>query len=262
MKIWDLIVDKIPLPGALNMAVDEFLFRSLGHEPRTFLRFYQWAKPTASLGYSQAVEKALDLDNCRQHGIDVVRRITGGKLVLHYREITYSVASSDTEAFSSTLAESYRVISNAIISGLGKMGLAAKLAGPPPESYGKGTLPCFSYPARDEIEIDGRKIVGSAQKRVGGRFLQHGSIPLYSDEELLRKISLAGDAEAEIRMISLSEALGRPIEFDWAVERLMEGFAAFFNVRLGPKTFAPDEDVAICELRKERYEDVGWTLRK
>jgi len=246
----------------MNMAVDEFLFRSLRGEPRTLLRFYQWARPTVSLGYSQGVEKVLDIDYCRQHGIDVVRRITGGKLVLHHREITYSVASSDTAIFSSTLAESYRLISNALICGLEKMGLAAKLAGPPPASYGKGNMPCFSYPARDEIEIDGRKIVGSAQKRVVGRFLQHGSIPLYSDEELLKKISLGGDAEAEIRMTSLSEALGRSVDFDWAVDRLVEGFEASFNVRFRTKVFPPEDIVAVLELQKARYENEAWTLGK
>jgi len=262
MKEWPLIVDTTPLPGSLNMAVDEFLFRSLGNRPRTYLRFYRWAKPTASLGYSQDVEKALDLDYCRRQGIDVVRRITGGKLVLHHREITYSVASSDVEVFSSTLAESYRLISSALICGLGNMGLKAKLAGPPPASYGKGNLPCFSYPARDEIEINGRKIVGSAQKRVGFRFLQHGSIPLQSDEELLKKISLGGDAGAEVRMTSLSEALGRLVEFDWAVDRLMEGIRASLNVRFRTKVFPPEDIAAVLEIQKARYENAAWTLGK
>ncbi len=262
MKEWRLIIDKTPLPGALNMAVDEFLFRSLRDEPRTFLRFYQWAKPTASLGYSQAVEKVLDLDYCRRNGIDVVRRITGGKLVLHHREITYSVVSSDTEVFSSTVAESYRLISNALLCGLEKMGLQAKLAGPPPASYGRGNMPCFSYPARDEIEIDGRKIVGSAQKRVGRRFLQHGSIPLETNEQILKRISRADGANSEIGIASLSEALGRPVDFEWAVDRLREGIAAYFQVRLRTKVFAPEEVAAILELQKIRYENEAWTLGK
>jgi lipoate-protein ligase A len=259
---WDLIVDENPLPGALNMAVDEFLFRSLGDKPRTFLRFYQWSKPTASLGYSQTVEKVLDLDSCHRNGVDVVRRITGGKLVLHHREITYSIASSDTEVFSSTLSESYRLISNALICGLGKMGLKAKLAGPPPASYRTGNLPCFSYPARDEIEVDGRKIVGSAQKRVGGHFLQHGSIPLQSGEDILKSISLGAEAKADLRMTSLSEVLGRSVDFEWAVDRLTEGISAYFNVRLRTKVFAPEEVAAITELRKARYDREAWTLGK
>jgi lipoyl(octanoyl) transferase len=95
MKTWSLIVEPKPLPGSRNMAVDEHLFRLAMAEPRTFLRFYQWQRPTASLGYSQDPDKVVDLDFCRRNGVDVVRRMTGGKLVLHHREVTYAVASSD-----------------------------------------------------------------------------------------------------------------------------------------------------------------------
>jgi lipoate-protein ligase A len=262
MKEWSLIVESVPLRGSLNMAIDEYLFRSLGQTPQTYVRFYQWEKPTASLGYSQDAEKAVNLDFCEKNGIDVVRRITGGKLVLHWREITYSFASSDRQAFGATLAESYRLISNAIIQGLEKMGLKARRAGPPPSSYKKGNMPCFSYPARDEIEIDGMKIVGSAQKRVGTRFLQHGSIPLHADEDLLKHVTLLQEADSQIRMTSLSEALGRPVTFEWAEERLAAGIAEFFGISFKPKLFQPDENAVIFKIQKEKYENEEWIWGK
>lgn len=260
MKSWDLLIDPEPRRGAANMAVDEYLFRGLTKEPRTIVRFYSWARPTASLGYSQSPDKILDLDCCRRKGIDVVRRMTGGKLVLHWREITYSIASSDTETFSPTLAESYRMISAALIRGLEKMGLRARLAGPPPSSYLKGNMPCFAYPARDEIEIDGRKIIGSAQKRVAGRFLQHGSIPLQDDEGLLRHISLARDEDSELRRISVSEALGREVDREWAVGSLVKGMAEHFGVRLVPLTLGAAAEDAVRRIQERRYEDEAWTL--
>jgi len=260
MKSWDLLIDPEPRRGAANMAVDEYLFHDLGEEPRTIARFYSWARPTASLGYSQTADEILDLDCCRRKGIDVVRRMTGGKLVLHWREITYSIASSDTETFSPTLAESYRMISVALIRGLEKMGLRARLAGPPPASYRKGNMPCFAYPARDEIEINGRKIVGSAQKRMAGRFLQHGSIPLQDDEGLLRDISLARDEDSELRRISVSEALGREIDREWAVACLVQGMAEHFGVQFVPLNLGAEAEDAIREIQERRYEDDGWTL--
>jgi lipoate-protein ligase A len=260
MKSWDLVIDPEPRCGAANMAVDEYLFRSLGKEPRTIVRFYSWAHPTASLGYSQSADKTLDLEFCRNNGIDVVRRITGGKLVLHWREITYSIVSSDTETFSPTLAESYRLISAALIRGLKKMGLRARLAGPPPSSYLKGNMPCFAYPARDEIEIGGRKIVGSAQKRVAGRFLQHGSIPLQDDEGLLRRISLARDEDSGLHKVSVSEALGREVAREWAVGCLAMGMAEHFGVRLVPLTLGAEAEDAIRQIQARRYEDEAWTL--
>jgi lipoate-protein ligase A len=262
MREWNLIVEKSPLPGPLNMAVDEFLFFSLGPEPQTHVRFYQWERPTVSLGYSQVAEKVIDLDSCRRQGIDVVRRTTGGKLVLHHQEVTYSICSSDVEVFSSTLTESYRLISCALISGLKEMGLSARLAGPAPSFYGQGNLPCFSYPARDEIEINGKKIIGSAQKRVGPKFLQHGSILLENEEELLRQVLAPSEKIGQLKMVSLSEALGRTVSFDWAVERLIRGIASFFRITFKPKILTPEELEVIEDIQRTKYGTEEWTLGK
>jgi lipoate-protein ligase A len=260
MKEWMLIVEPEPLKGSRNMAVDEYLFRQLKSRPRTFLRFYQWQRPTASLGYSQKTEKVIDLEFCRRNGIDVVRRITGGKLVLHHQEITYSVSSSDASAFTSTLGGSYRLISQALVKGLENMGLQATLAEKTPAFYARGTLPCFSHPARDEIEVDGKKIAGSAQKRTGPIFLQHGSIPLAHDETLLKSVSLLKNEPADIRMTSLSEALGRAVDFRWAVERLIKGFREFFGVRFEEMELNPPDWKKIQEIQVCKYENKEWTL--
>lgn len=260
MEPWYLFIDLLPHPGAFNMAVDEYLFRRLEETSQTTVRFYHWERPTVSLGYSQRVEDVLDLEYCRHQGIDVVRRITGGKLVLHSREITYSIVSSDTKVFSATLAESYRRISSALILGLEKMALRARLAGPPPSSYSRGNMPCFAYPARDEIEIEGRKIVGSAQKRVGERFLQHGSIPLQGDEGLLDRVSLSRESGSGGKMISISEALGKEADVEWVVERLVDGLAEYFKIRFEPLVFGPSDDAAVQRIQERRYANEAWTM--
>jgi lipoate-protein ligase A len=259
MKDWFLLVDEVPHKGSLNMAVDEHLLNSLMNRPRTFLRFYQWQRPTASLGCSQKAENVLDLEFCRANGIDVVRRMTGGKMVLHHQEITYSIASSDQELFTTTLGGSYKRISQALVRGLEKMGLKAALADKAPPFYARGTMPCFSLPAQDEIEIGGLKIVGSAQKRTGGRFLQHGSIPLAYDEELLRSVSLY-KGEGGIRMTSLGRELGRDVDFAWAVEKLLAGFEAFFGVALRPLELAPSDWEAVRALEARKYAHSAWTF--
>jgi len=123
------------------MAVDDFLFRSLSSEPETYFRFYRWERPTVSLGYSQDIRKVVDVEYCRKQRIDIVRRMTGGKLVLHHKEVTYSLCSSDRETFTSTLADSYRLVSQALIRGFEKMGLKSYLADAPPNSYVRGNLP-------------------------------------------------------------------------------------------------------------------------
>jgi lipoate-protein ligase A len=258
-KEWKLILDKKPLAGSLNMAVDDFLFRSLSSEPQTFLRFYRWKRLTVSLGYSQDIRKAVDVEYCQKHGIGIVRRMTGGKLVLHHREVTYSLCSSDKETFTSTLADSYRLISQGLMRGLEKIGLKSYLADSPPSSYVRGNLPCFSYPARNEIEVEGRKIVGSAQKRAGSKFIQHGSIPLEEDEGFLAPVSFLKKEDNKGRMISVSEALGKKVSFDWAVERLISGISEFFKTNFKTKVFDAEEKKAILKIQQERYASKDWT---
>jgi len=259
VREWKLIVDKKPLSGSLNMAVDDFLFRSLSSEPQTNLRFYRWERPTVSLGYSQDIRKVVNVEYCQKQGIDIVRRMTGGKLVLHHKEVTYSLCSSDKETFTSTLVDSYRLISQALLRGFEKMGLDSYLADAPPNSYVRGNLPCFSYPARDEIEVDGKKIVGSAQKRAGSKFIQHGSIPLEEDEGFLAPVSFLKKEDSKGRMISLSQALGKKVSFDWAVERLATGISEFFKIYFRSKVFDAEEKETILKIQKERYANKDWT---
>lgn len=262
MTHWRLIVESDPLPGSWNMAVDEHLYSLAGSSPRTFLRFYRWERPTASLGYSQDASRVVDVEFCRAHGIDIVRRMTGGKLVLHDREVTYSIASADTQVFTDTLRESYRMISRALLKGLALMGISARLAETSPPAYIRGTMPCFAFPARDEIEIDGRKIIGSAQKRTGALFLQHGSIPLDKDEALLAAVSRPGETSESLGMTSISEALGRPVDFEAAVGPLVQGFADQFGIEFERFTLSPADKEAVGRLHESKYASDAWTFRK
>jgi lipoate-protein ligase A len=242
------------------MAADEFLFTGLGESPATVLRFYAWTRPTASLGCSQDAARAVDGDFCLRNGVDIVRRITGGKMVLHDREVTYSLTSSDAELFGGTVRESYGRISAALALGLQKLGLRAAPAGDPPGEYARSPLPCFSHPGRDELQVDGKKILGSAQKRLGSKFLQHGSLPLQHDAGLLRSVARMS-AEDELRMTSLDELLGRPVSWQEAAARLAEGFAERFDVDLEATSFSAGERESIGRLQARKYGSESWTFQ-
>ncbi|MBM3297229.1 MAG: lipoate--protein ligase family protein [Candidatus Aminicenantes bacterium] len=259
-KTWRLCFDCRPRKGSWNMAADEILFSSLPETPATILRFYAWERPTASLGCSQDASRAVDADFCRKNGVDIVRRVTGGKMVLHHREATYSIASSDSGLFGTTVVASYRLISEALALGLGKLGLSAEPAETPPEEYARGALPCFSHPGRDELQAAGKKILGSAQKRLGGKFLQHGSLPLEHDAALLRSAARLSGSAADFRMTSLREILGRPVPWEEAARRLGEGFSEFFGTELEERGFSPAEEEAIRRLQDLKYKDEGWTF--
>src|SRR4051812_39287116 len=189
MNRWDLIIDG-PLDGISNMAIDAALLDEVGKSdsPKTIVRFYQWRRPTISLGRNQLIESAVDQEYCTQHGIDVVHRPTGGRAVLHDDELTYAVVSNDATCFGDNIYANYKRVSEALCEGYCRLGVAAVLA---PETRKapierNGTdLPCFISPSRYELTVGGRKVVGSAQRRVRQSFLQHGSMPITCDRETL-----------------------------------------------------------------------------
>lgn len=182
MKGWRLILSP-PLDGAVNMAIDESLFMQRCAAPT--LRFYSWSRPTLSLGYFQKVSEEL-IERCRERGVDIVRRPTGGRAVLHHNEITYSVTSSYKDFPSpSTLAGIYKALAHWQISSLDALGITAALGEREPK--GKEYIykdSCFLSATPYEINVGGKKICGSAQKRSGSSFLQHGSLLLDMDRDL------------------------------------------------------------------------------
>jgi len=262
MSGWYVLFEAQPGRGSYNMAVDEYLFRLAQQKKATFLRLYTWDKPTASLGAGQDVNRALNLEECEKRGVEVVRRMTGGKMVLHHLEVTYSVASSETEIFTSTLEGSYRLISEALVRGLEMMGLKAQLAENTSATYARSHLPCFAYPARNEVEIEGKKIIGSAQKRVGSCFIQHGSIPLVKELELLAAISPALDASRQEKITSLSDELDRQISYEEGADFIIKGFKDYFNFQARELCLGSEELAIIQQIETRKYANPEWTRNR
>ena len=182
--IWRLLVTEA-CDGATNMAIDEALWRGrqAGASPPT-LRFYGWAPPTVSLGYGQRLDRHVDVEACRRLGVGVVRRPTGGSAIYHdgpERELTYSVsATADDLGVSADLLDTYRWIARALVRGLRALGAAAEMV-PTGRGLGRDPAFCFARTGAYEIEVAGKKLVGSAQRRQGTSFLQHGAILLAVD---------------------------------------------------------------------------------
>ena len=172
--MWELIIDGA-IDGISNMAIDAALLEEVegSSDQRTIVRFYGWRRPTLSLGRNQDVRKAVDVEYCRQNGIDIVHRPTGGRAVLHDDELTYAVISNDASYFGNTIYGNYKRVSEALCLGYKCLGLPAVLA---PDTRKAKALtngsdpPCFLSTSRYELMIEGRKIVGSAQRRVRSTF--------------------------------------------------------------------------------------------
>src|SRR5438309_150849 len=188
MTAWRLLVTE-PCDGATNVAIDEALWRGrhAGASPPT-VRFFAWDPPTVSVGYGQPLDRHVDVAACRRVCVGLVRRPTGGSATYHdgpERELTYCVtATADDLAVGGDLLETYRWIARALVRGLNTLGAGAEMV---PTGRGLGPDPafCFARTGAFEIEVGGRKLVGSAQRRLGTPFLQHGAVGLSRGRVLL-----------------------------------------------------------------------------
>src|SRR5215831_1844491 len=177
--------------GAENMALDEALMERARRTGEWVLRVYSWRTPTISLGRNQTARGRYDLQRMQGRGVDVVRRPTGGRAILHAREITYSITAPVDGAGS--LRESYHRINRLLATALLSLGVdAVTVAGGGQRHFSPGMTPCFDQPAEGELTVDGRKLAGSAQWRQDGALLQHGSILVGDDQSTLAEFSLGG----------------------------------------------------------------------
>jgi lipoate-protein ligase A len=254
---WKLLLTP-PLDGAHNMALDEALLERARASREAVFRVYTWAEPTLSLGRTQRARGIYSAGRARARGVSVVRRPTGGRALLHHREITYSVTAP--LAGDASLRESYARINRLLVGGLQRLGVGVEIAMPAERSLPPSASPCFERPAAGELVIDGRKLVGSAQWRDEGAMLQHGSILVEDDQPLVAE--LAADAvPAPAPAATLRAALGR-------VPAVDEVAAALFDaVRAGECPDATELQLdstieAATRRALDRYRDDRWTWRR
>jgi len=253
--------------AAENMAVDEAVFRKniRGTSPPT-LRFYGWRVPTLSIGCFQDYRKEVDDEACRRFGVQVVRRPTGGKAVLHEQELTYAViAGSDPGLFPPDILKTYRVIGRCLSEGLAQIGIRAEMKEEGRRSP-EGTLrsACFSFPSRYELLVGGRKICGSAQMRSRGFFLQHGSLLTAFDPRRtcgVMRPRRALEKEADLlrnAVTSVGEQAGPAVGEECLRRALREGFERTLGIRLREGTLTPEEEALRDELIAKKYGCEEW----
>src|SRR5262245_3543118 len=233
--MWKLIIDGA-MDGSHNMAVDATLLSEVeqSESPRTVVRFYGWIIPTISLGRSQHVDKAVDIDYCRANGIDIVHRPTGGRAVLHDDELTYAVVSNDMDSFGDTIYGNYKRVSEALCLAYNRLGVPAVLA---PETRKLSARangadpPCFLSPSRYELVVEGRKIAGSAQRRLRRSFLQHGSMPITCNRlELARATRLPSPDPLDQEMAGVAEFLAERPTVEQHRGALIRAFQDYFSI--------------------------------
>ena len=257
------------------MAFDEVLFDAVSRgESPPVLRFYQWEKPTVSLGYGQDAQASLNLNFCRQRGLPVVRRITGGRAVIHASELTYAVISPEkTSLFPGSIQGNYAVIAGLLKEAIEEFGIAVEMASGKRGGFSDGTRDfrynaCFNSPSIHELVVDGRKITGSAQMRRQGFFLQHGSIPVEMDLRLAVQAltpghvkSLNKGEELLSRKVGwLNRFSSRPVSIPMLRDKIIAAFCRRLGKPFSQDNFSSQELARAEVMRESKYDHPTWTL--
>jgi lipoate-protein ligase A len=236
-----------PLDGPTNMARDEHLLYSGRLRPAA-LRLYAWTPPTISLGYFQ---RYADLANLPEdvRGLAVVRRTTGGGAILHDREVTYCLVADDSLPVARQAPDAlYRLVHECWQAAVGSTGPQVELAPDhfPMPTPRTGPFFCFQKPGRTDLIIAGQKLLGSAQRRIPGRVLQHGSLLLgqrfrsHPGANLGEPPSATVAAWTQDFVVRLAAGLHlTPAEATWATEELTD-----------------------VRVRREKYAGNEWTQRR
>lgn len=229
MERWRLI-ERGPANGSLNMAVDEVLLSladSEGGEP--VLCLYSFDPPAITIGYHQDPGDCLDLEAVGRDRIDVFRRITGGRALLHAGELTYSITAPLGGPFGGTLGDTFLSIAEAVAQALRASGVDADVSRGSPGRGGGMRAPCIASTGRREISVGARKISGSAQRRTRSAFIQHGSIFLTGGSERISEYLVGAPDRLDTLMTTVEEEAGRPVDPAALGRTIVEAFSDRFG---------------------------------
>lgn len=267
------------ISASRNMAIDEAMMRHVVRSKVPVLRLYGWEPAAISVGYFQDVEKEVDSAACESLGIDVVRRLTGGRAILHDVEVTYSLAIPDDHPLiPRSVTESYRIISEGLVRGFERLGIQAEMTtykktrGVKSSARGRTSQSpaCFDAPSWYETTVEGKKVVGSAQVRKFGALLQHGSVPLELDpEKLFTVLRFPNEATKErakamfiSKATSVRSVLGEAISFMDLSEALLHGMQDVLPITFYEDELTEDELEQAEYLERTRYSTAEWNTGK
>jgi lipoate-protein ligase A len=243
--------------SATNMAMDEAVIEGLQQGTSLpLLRIYKWNPPTITIGYFQSA-KDIDFERCMNDGIGVVRRLTGGRAVLHWEELTYSILFSSEDFTPFHKKEIFTFIACCLVGSLSRLGIHAGIA-----EKTRGDMrsaDCFAAPAQYEVESTGQqKLIGSAQTIKDCVVLQHGSIPYtgrYTNiAKYLKRDARSGSKDTAPKSAalksatSLSRVSGRNVSDEELLEALREGFSERLPLIEG----------SLTEVEKNRTKDLAF----
>lgn len=256
--------------AATNMALDESLlnWHCEGKIPPT-LRFYGWAKPSLSVGRFQNVDTVIDFNALQKYGCQFVRRLTGGSAVLHDDELTYSLVISEQDpSIPKSVREAYYVLSKGVLEGYKNLGIQADYAVPEKSIEKSRTAVCFEKPAYYEMIVNGKKISGNAQTRKNGVLLQHGSIPMRIDEQMLfdlfrfpsEEIRQRKRSDFTDKAITINQITNKIHKYAMLKEAFLKGFETGLDLTFSPLKLSERQWEEVHRLAQSKYATESWNM--
>ncbi|MBV6395289.1 MAG: Octanoyltransferase LipM [Anaerolineales bacterium] len=266
---WRLLVSP-PARGAWNMAVDESILESIHRgDSLPTLRLYSWSPACLSLGHAQPCAD-VDSVRLRARGWEVVRRITGGRAILHTDELTYSVTGpAENPILAGSVLESYSRLAQALLHAVRDLSLPVEMKEGKADESGKTNPVCFEVPSTYEITVNGKKLIGSAQARKKEGVLQHGSLPLTGDltritQALVFKDEFSRQSAADRlldRATTVETVLGVAVDWETAARSIVRAFEAQLGITFERGELSAWESTRAEQLVREKYDHPGWTER-
>jgi len=270
MTTWRLLHTP-PSSGAWNMAVDESILEHIQRgKSKPTLRLYAWNPPCLSLGRAQPFAD-VDMERLKSRGWEVVRRVTGGRAILHTDELTYSViGSTDEPMLAGGVLESYNRIAQALLYAVQSLSVPVEMKAHEDGHTSQNQNPvCFEVPSTYEITVNGKKLIGSAQARKKEGVLQHGSLPLTGDLTricdalVFQNESARDDAKARLmaRATTIESVLGVETAWETAAQAFIRSFESKLGIQFEREEMSASEIQRTEELVNEKYAHPSWTER-
>ncbi|OGS40726.1 MAG: lipoate--protein ligase [Euryarchaeota archaeon RBG_13_31_8] len=235
-----------------NMAIDRaVLVESSKTKVPPTVRFYTWKPPAISIGYFQSLKDEIDIDACKDLGVEFVRRITGGGAVFHDKELTYSIVIPESNPkVPKNILESYRRICGAVIKGLKQLWIESK------------------YAPINDIIVNNKKISGNAQTRKLKTVLQHGTILIDVDVDKMFKLLKVPDekikdkmiADVKQRVTSIKHVSGNIVSFSEVADAMQTGFEQEFGIELVIDVLTKDEINLAKKFERECFSTNEWNF--
>ena len=249
-------IDSGPASAQWNMAVDEALLHSFKEGDLPILRLYRWEEPSLSFGRFSHTKEVIDWEKLHVRDIPYVRRITGGGILVHGGDISYTLILPRSFIQKKGIKQSYRYLCAFLIRLYQNLGLDAGFAEDLQLDKTQSAV-CLAGTEAYDIIIGGRKIGGNAQRHTRDAMLQHGTVPLKIDSERFKGLFLEASGLSQAATL---EGLHIDTTEAALTEEILKVFYEIYGTKALKEPLSAKEQALAQKLFDEKYNREAWNV--